>query len=418
MNAVWTILGWWIAAAAAAGAEVDDGTIEGAGIVLLLEGAPEFWSPHEAEFPRPFVSFVSLSEPLPMLCAAEELVGVVISMGSPATGEGADVFIIGVGVGGVVMMGIVRRPGPSSGSRPDRLLGICSVAVAIGSTMVQVISMVENSVETRDKEEARKVQSVGDDMQRGETRVYKERGIGTGTGRGTGTDIDGRQVCTKDGAASEVRQGHDKTQLETTRTATSRKLVFEGMTNRIASTSLPLDVLGGRDRLGYYYTLSPIRATKDSSFKGRAAMRGRRHAPAADVLSWVAFRLLFPRLLLLLRLRLLLCLFLFLFLFLFLVMLPTAADKTWGIPLALGWAMTAAASKQVSLAQAAADWWLQIQIEEDRCRNTAQRTLTVAAVAAVGCCVFWDDVDALMRTQCYARRSVQRQLCKGKERRQ
>ncbi|KAI1158516.1 hypothetical protein F5B18DRAFT_640733 [Nemania serpens] len=99
-------------------------------------------------------------------------------------------------------------------------------------------------------------------------------------------------------------------------------------------------------------------------------------------------------------------------------MLPTAADKTWGIPLALGWAMTAAASKQVSLAQAAADWWLQIQIEEDRCRNTAQRTLTVAAVAAVGCCVFWDDVDALMRTQCYARRSVQRQLCKGKERRQ
>lgn len=57
-------------------------------------------------------------------------------MGSPAIGEGADVFMIGVGVGGVVMMGIVRAPGPASGSRPDRLLGICSVAVAIGSTIV------------------------------------------------------------------------------------------------------------------------------------------------------------------------------------------------------------------------------------------------------------------------------------------
>lgn len=68
-----------------------------------------------------------------MLCAAEELVGVVMSMGSPAAGDGADVLIIGVGVGGVVMMGIVRAPRPSSGSRPGRLLGTCSVAAAIGS---------------------------------------------------------------------------------------------------------------------------------------------------------------------------------------------------------------------------------------------------------------------------------------------
>lgn len=79
-----------------------------------------------------------------MLCAAEELVGVVMSMGSPAAGDGADVLIIGVGVGGVVMMGIVRAPRPSSGSRPGRLLGTCSVAAAIGSTMVQVISMIGN----------------------------------------------------------------------------------------------------------------------------------------------------------------------------------------------------------------------------------------------------------------------------------
>lgn len=143
-------MGWWIAAAAAAGVDVDDGRIEGAGIVLLEE-APELCSPHEAEFPRPFGSFVSLSEPLPRLWAAEELVGVVISIGSPATGEGADVFIIGVGVGGVVMMGIVRAPGPSSGSRPDRLLGICSVAVAIGSTMIQVISMIGNAVRQETK---------------------------------------------------------------------------------------------------------------------------------------------------------------------------------------------------------------------------------------------------------------------------
>ncbi|KAJ3567073.1 hypothetical protein NPX13_g6898 [Xylaria arbuscula] len=88
-----------------------------------------------------------------MLCAAEELVGVVISIGSPATGDGADVFMIGVGVGGVVMMGIVRAVRPSSGSRPGKLLGTCSVAAAIGSTMVQVISMIGDwIVKTPDKE--------------------------------------------------------------------------------------------------------------------------------------------------------------------------------------------------------------------------------------------------------------------------
>lgn len=152
MKAVWTILGWWTAAAAAAGAAVDDGTDEGAGIVLF-EKPSKLCSPGGAVPLRSFVSLVSPSEPLPMLCAAVELVGVVISIGSPATGEGADVFMIGVGVGGVVMMGIVRAIGPSSGSRPGKLLGTCSVAAAIGSTMVQVISMIgDQIVETPNKE--------------------------------------------------------------------------------------------------------------------------------------------------------------------------------------------------------------------------------------------------------------------------
>lgn len=121
-----------------------DGTAEGAGIALF-EAPAEPCSP-QAAFLRSFVSLTSPSELLPMLCGAEELLGVVISIGSPATGDGADVFIIGVGVGGVVIMGIVRALIPSSGSRPDRLRGTCSVAVAIGSTMVQVISMVGNSM--------------------------------------------------------------------------------------------------------------------------------------------------------------------------------------------------------------------------------------------------------------------------------
>jgi hypothetical protein len=67
-------------------------------------------------------------------------------MGSPAAGEGADVLMVGVGVGVVVMMGMVRVPRPSSNSRPGVLLGTCSVTVAIGSSMVQVISMIRNEV--------------------------------------------------------------------------------------------------------------------------------------------------------------------------------------------------------------------------------------------------------------------------------
>lgn len=138
MKAVCTILGWCTAAAAAAGADVADGTAEGAGIVLF-EAPAEPCSP-QAAFLRSFVSLVSPSELLPMLCGAEELVGVVISIGSPATGDGADVFIIGVGVGGVVMMGIVRVLNPSSGSRPGRLRGTCSVAAAIGSHSFYILS--------------------------------------------------------------------------------------------------------------------------------------------------------------------------------------------------------------------------------------------------------------------------------------
>lgn len=111
---------------------------------MLLEIFAELGSLEKAVFLRSFVSLASPSELLPILCAAQELVGVVMSMGSPACGEGADVFMVGVGVGVgvVVMMGIVRTPRPSSWSRPDALLGTCSVTVAIGSTIMQVISMM------------------------------------------------------------------------------------------------------------------------------------------------------------------------------------------------------------------------------------------------------------------------------------
>ncbi|KAF2966157.1 hypothetical protein GQX73_g7426 [Xylaria multiplex] len=65
-------------------------------------------------------------------------------------------------------------------------------------------------------------------------------------------------------------------------------------------------------------------------------MGGPNHAPAGDVLLW--FWLWDP------------------FLFLFLVMLPAAADKTWGIPPTMGLAMAAAAK---SASRGAADRWLQ-----------------------------------------------------------
>ncbi|KAI1201466.1 hypothetical protein F5X97DRAFT_22929 [Nemania serpens] len=115
--------------------------------------------------------------------------------------------------------------------------------------------------------------------------------------------------------------------------------MFEERTNRIASTSLT------GERIGWGVVISCPRFERQriqASRDAQQSMRGRRHAPEADVLSWNWFRLLSPFLLL----RLLL------FLVLFLVMLPAAADKTWGIPPAMGLAMTAAASsKQVSLAQ-------------------------------------------------------------------
>jgi hypothetical protein len=184
IKAVWTILGWWTAAAAAAGADVDDGTVEGAGI-MLFEALAELGSLEKAVLLRSLVSLASPSELLPMLCAAEELVGVVISIGSPATGEGADVFMVGVGVGVVVMMGIVRAPKPSSGSRRGALLGTCSVTVAIGSTMVQSISMMREGwcVETRNKEGKRRV-SIRTQRRDVAQRSWR-KGIGTDAGTGS-----------------------------------------------------------------------------------------------------------------------------------------------------------------------------------------------------------------------------------------
>lgn len=56
---------------------------------------------------------------------AEEFVGVVISMGSPRVGDGADICIVGV------MIGTVLATIDSSGVSARCFLGTLSVAVAI-----------------------------------------------------------------------------------------------------------------------------------------------------------------------------------------------------------------------------------------------------------------------------------------------
>lgn len=111
MNAVWTILGWWTAAAAAAGGA---GMAEELDVVELSVGGE-------------FLGVVPLTSAsgllLPFIVGVVE-VGVVISMGS--LGDGADICIVGVGIG------TIRTPIASSGmfvARRD-LCGL-SVAVAI-----------------------------------------------------------------------------------------------------------------------------------------------------------------------------------------------------------------------------------------------------------------------------------------------
>jgi hypothetical protein len=78
MKAVWTILGVWTAAAAATGAGM-----------MMLSGC--VWSPGEGCSDLSFMPLMltSLSGLLVAEAGAEELVGVVISMGSP--GDGADI---------------------------------------------------------------------------------------------------------------------------------------------------------------------------------------------------------------------------------------------------------------------------------------------------------------------------------------
>lgn len=72
--------------------------------------------------PRP-LTLTSLSGLLVAEAGADELVGVVMSMGSP--GDGADIWIVGV------MMGTVLAPIESSGPSAKWFLGALSVAVAI-----------------------------------------------------------------------------------------------------------------------------------------------------------------------------------------------------------------------------------------------------------------------------------------------
>lgn len=97
----------------------------------MLEAEFGFCSPESVAFWRSLESLPSPSELLLALCGAEELVGVVISMGSP-DGEGADIFIVGVGVG-AVMIGIVRAPILSSVLLPGVFCGALSVATSIWS---------------------------------------------------------------------------------------------------------------------------------------------------------------------------------------------------------------------------------------------------------------------------------------------
>jgi len=120
IKAVWTILGWWIAAAAATGA----------GMMILSGG---IWSPGDGCIDLSFkpLGLVSLSGLFVAEAGAEELVGVVISMGSP--GDGADIWMVGV------MIGIVLAPIGSSGPSAKWFLGALSVAVAICPASVAVL---------------------------------------------------------------------------------------------------------------------------------------------------------------------------------------------------------------------------------------------------------------------------------------
>jgi hypothetical protein len=83
------------------------------------------------------LSVVSLPSPSGLLVeprGAEESVGVVISIGSPA-GDGAEVWMVGVDV--EVMMGTVREAIISSGWFPLGNLVALSIAVAIWSVARQ-----------------------------------------------------------------------------------------------------------------------------------------------------------------------------------------------------------------------------------------------------------------------------------------
>jgi hypothetical protein len=122
MKAVWTILGWWTAAAAAAGA----------GMMMLSGsccdiGCPRSFSP---------LTLTSLSGLFVADAGADEVVGVVISIGSP--GDGADIWIVGA------IIGTVLAPIDSSDPSPRWCLGALSVWVAICPA-----HLVQKTVSTR-----------------------------------------------------------------------------------------------------------------------------------------------------------------------------------------------------------------------------------------------------------------------------
>lgn len=116
MKAVWTILGWWTAGAAATGA----------GMMMLFSA--EVCSLCGAARGRSIRSplVVALTSPSGLLvteAGADEFVGVVMSIGSP--GDGVDICIVGA------MIGIVLTPIDSWGPSAKWFPSARSAAAAI-----------------------------------------------------------------------------------------------------------------------------------------------------------------------------------------------------------------------------------------------------------------------------------------------
>ena len=113
MNAVWTILGPWTAAAAAVGA--------GIAIVLLPWPSMRTWLLLTLMGSEAPLTSLSLSGLLVAEAGAEEFVGVIISMGSGSFGP--DIWMVGV------RMGTVRGAIGSSLTSPSPRCVLCGLSI-------------------------------------------------------------------------------------------------------------------------------------------------------------------------------------------------------------------------------------------------------------------------------------------------